>query len=221
MATTSTLEESFKENPQSLQHILPIDFHSIQEVPNSHLWPNINNSPISHDEKNPNVPIIDLLAPNVVELIGHACKTWGIFQVVNHGVSLKLFDEVESQARRLFALPVEQKVKVMRSTTSATGYGIARITPFFSKFMWHEGFTIMDSPLGHAKELWPHDYQIFCDVMENYQKKMKALSFQLWLLILNYLQPSQEHSIKSFESTGALQLNSYPCCPNPNLLTMH
>jgi len=53
--------------------------------------------------------------------------------------------------------------------------------------------------------------------MENYQKKMKALSFQLWLLILNYLQPySQEHSIKSFESTGALQLNSYPCCPNPN-----
>ncbi|KAK6796553.1 hypothetical protein RDI58_004254 [Solanum bulbocastanum] len=45
---------------------------------------------------------------------------------------------------------------------------------------------------------------------------MKALSFQLWLLILNYLQPSQEHSIKSFESTGALQLNSYPYCPNPN-----
>ncbi|KAG5629872.1 hypothetical protein H5410_001589 [Solanum commersonii] len=143
MATTSTLEESFKENPQSLQHILPIDFHSIQEVPNSHLWPNINNSPISHDEKNPNVPIIDLLAPNVVELIGHACKTWGIFQ----------------------------KVKVMRSTTGATGYGTARITPFFSKFMWHEGFTIMDSPLDHAMELWPHDHQFFCDVMENYQKE--------------------------------------------------
>ncbi|XP_049382792.1 gibberellin 3-beta-dioxygenase 1-like [Solanum stenotomum] len=216
MATASTLEESFKENPQSLQHILPIDFHSIQEVPNSHLWPDINNSSISHDEKNPNVPIIDLLAPNVVELIGHACKTWGIFQVVNHGVSLELFDEVESQARRLFALPAEHKVKVVRSTSGATGYGTARITPFFSKFMWHEGFTIMDSPLDHAKELWPHDYQKFCDVMENYQKKMKALSFQLWLLILNYLQPSQEHSIKSFESTGALQLNSYPCCPNPN-----
>ncbi|KAK4716988.1 hypothetical protein R3W88_015326 [Solanum pinnatisectum] len=215
MATT-TLEESFKENPQSLRQILPIDFHLIQEVPNSHLWPNINNSPINHDEKNPNVPIIDLLAPNDVELIGHACKTLGMFQVVNHGVPLEFFDEVESQARRLFSLPAEQKVKVVRSTSGATGYGTARITPFFSKFMWHEGFTIMDSPLDHAKELWPHDYQEFCDVMENYQKKMKALSFQLWLLILNYLQPSQEHLINSFEFTQALQLNSYPCCPNPN-----
>ncbi|KAG5620826.1 hypothetical protein H5410_006044 [Solanum commersonii] len=125
----------------------------------SHLWPNINNSPISHDEKKPNVLIIDLSTPNVVEIIGHACKTWGIFQVVNHGVSLELFDEVESQARWLFALPAEQKVKVVRSTSGATGYGTTRITPFFSKFMWHEGFTIMDSPLDHAKKLWPHDYQ--------------------------------------------------------------
>lgn len=155
------LEEAYKENPLSLQHILPIDFHSIKEVPNSHLWPNINDFPINNDEKNPNVPIIDLLAPNVVELIGDACKTWGIFQVINHGICLELFDKVESQTRRLFALPAEQKEKVLRSTSGATGYGMARIAPFFSKFMWHEGFTIMDSPLDHAKELWPHDYQHF------------------------------------------------------------
>ncbi|KAK4737528.1 hypothetical protein R3W88_001225 [Solanum pinnatisectum] len=82
--------------------------------------------------------------------------------------------------------------------------------------MWHEGFTIIDSPLDHAKELCPHDYKKYCDVMENYQMKMKAQSFQLWLFILNYLQQSQEHSINSFELAGALQLNSYPCCPNPN-----
>lgn len=44
---------------------------------------------------------------------------------------------------------------------------------------------------------------------------MKDLSFQLWLLIIKYLQPSQEHLINPFEFVGALQLNSYPCCPNP------
>ncbi|XP_059317909.1 gibberellin 3-beta-dioxygenase 1-like isoform X1 [Lycium ferocissimum] len=213
MATT--LQEAYKENPLDLQHILPIDFHSVQKVPDSHLWPKINNFPSNVDEKTPNVPIIDLLAPNVVELIGHACKTWGVFQVVNHGFSSKLLDEVESQARRLFALPAEQKVRVLRSAGGATGYGAARITPFFSKFMWHEGFTIMGSPLDHARELWPHDYQYFCsDVMENYQKEMKALAYQLWLLILKYLEASQEDL--NSELIGALQLNSYPCCPNPN-----
>ncbi|KAJ8542085.1 hypothetical protein K7X08_016951 [Anisodus acutangulus] len=213
MATT--LQEAYKENPINIQHILPIDFHSIQQVPDSHLWPKINNFQASLDEKNPNVPVIDLLAPNVVELIGHACKTWGVFQVVNHGVCSKLLDEAESQARRLFALPAEQKVRVLRSAGGATGYGAARITPFFSKFMWHEGFTVMGSPLDHARELWPHDYQYFCDVMENYQKKMKALSCQLWLLILKHLEASQEY-LNSSELIGALQLNSYPCCPNPN-----
>ncbi|CAN4095802.1 unnamed protein product [Withania somnifera] len=215
MATTTTFQEAYKENPLSLQHILPIDFHLIQNVPNSHIWPKINNFPTSLDEKTPNVPIIDLLEPNAVELIGHACKTWGVFQVVNHGVCSKLLDEVESQARRLFSLPAQQKVKVLRSASGATGYGVARITPFFSKFMWHEGFTIMDSPLDHARELWPHDYQYFCDVMETYQMKMKDLSYKLWLLILKYLETSQEH-LNSFDFVGALQLNSYPCCPNPN-----
>ncbi|KAM3236011.1 gibberellin 3-beta-dioxygenase 1 [Capsicum annuum] len=216
MATTA-LQEAYKDNPPiSLQHLLPIDFHSIQEVPNSHIWPKINNFPISLDEKTPNVPIIDLLAPNIEKLIGHACKTWGVFQVVNHGVCLELFDEVESQARRFFALPAEQKAKVLRSSASGgTGYGAARIAPFFSKLMWHEGFTIMDSPLDHAKELWSHDYQYFCDVMETYQKKMKDLSYKLWLLILKYLEASQQDLFTS-EYSGALQLNSYPCCPNPN-----
>uniref|UniRef100_A0A3Q7EEM5 Uncharacterized protein n=1 Tax=Solanum lycopersicum TaxID=4081 RepID=A0A3Q7EEM5_SOLLC len=81
---------------------------SIKEVANSHLWAKINNVPTSNNDKNSNIPIIDLLAPNVVELMGHECKTWGIFHL----------------ARRLFALPAEQKVKVLRSTNGATNHGI-------------------------------------------------------------------------------------------------
>uniref|UniRef100_A0A3Q7EES6 Isopenicillin N synthase-like Fe(2+) 2OG dioxygenase domain-containing protein n=1 Tax=Solanum lycopersicum TaxID=4081 RepID=A0A3Q7EES6_SOLLC len=69
-----------------------------------------------------------------------------------------------------------------------------------------EGFKIVNSQLDHAKELWPHDNQNF----------LKVLSFQLCMFILNYLKPSLEHSINSFKFEGALQLNSYPCCPNPN-----
>ncbi|MCD7452877.1 hypothetical protein HAX54_018432 [Datura stramonium] len=43
---------------------------------------------------------------------------------------------------------------------------------------------------------------------------MKALACQLWLDILKYLEAPHHHEYLAL--IGALQLNSYPCCPNPN-----
>ncbi|KAA8521734.1 hypothetical protein F0562_012407 [Nyssa sinensis] len=219
----STLSEAYKDNPLQLHHIIPLDFHSVQVVPDSHLWPHHDSqdfpSGVTSDGHS-SMPSIDLSDPNVVELVGHACQTWGMLQVTNHGVPSSLLDDVESEARRLFSLPAQQKMKTLRSPVGAAGYGSARISPFFSKLMWHEGFTIMGSSLvDHARELWPHDYESFCDVMEDYQKKMKALASRLLLLILKSLDVTEEEmnwAASVHESEGALQLNSYPSCPDPN-----
>ncbi|GAA0166961.1 oxygenase [Lithospermum erythrorhizon] len=218
----TTLSEAYKDTPLNLQHIVPLDFESIQELPDSHAWSSSNEFtlPCSQtDEKSPSVPIVDLKGTNLVEKIGHACENYGVFQIINHGVSSKLLNEVEYQARRLFALPAHQKLKALRSPGGATGYGIARISPFFPKFMWHEGFNMMGSPVDHARELWPIDYDNFCDVMEEYQKKMKSLVYQLLLLVLESLGASQEDMeslFPTYESAESLQLNSYPSCPDPS-----
>jgi len=74
---------------------------------------------------------------------------------------LSVVEEVEEEAKRLFALPADRKLKALRSATGATGYGRARISPFFPKHMWHEGFTIMGSPCDDAKKIWPNDYAPF------------------------------------------------------------
>ncbi|CAI9755627.1 unnamed protein product [Fraxinus pennsylvanica] len=227
----ATLSEAYRDNPIDLQHIIPLDFDSVHELPDSHTWSDhVNNlylekyTYLKHtpmDEES-SVPIIDLSAPNVVELVGNACETWGMFHVVNHGVSSILVDDVESHAQQLFSLPTQHKLKALRAPDGATGYGVARISPFFSKLMWHEGFTIMGSIVEHAKELWPHDYEDFCNVMDNYQKKMKSLAYQIMLLILKFLditKEGEEEMISTssiYECEGALQLNSYPCCPDPN-----
>ncbi|KAG9142030.1 hypothetical protein Leryth_009381 [Lithospermum erythrorhizon] len=88
-------------------------------------------------------------------------ENYGVFQIINHGVSSKLLNEVESiKLQEAFAL-LPPKL-ALRSPGGATGY------------------------VDHARELWPIDYDNFCDVMEEYQK------------------------IKS------LQLNSYPSCPDPS-----
>ncbi|KAM7513216.1 hypothetical protein LguiB_012091 [Lonicera macranthoides] len=54
--------------------------------------------------------------------------------------------------------------------------------------------------------------------MDKCQKKMKALAHQLLLLILTSLNLSQHYLNKSQSQSqpqGALQLNSYPTCPDP------
>ncbi|CAK9185475.1 unnamed protein product [Ilex paraguariensis] len=216
----STLSEVYRDNPLHPQHIIPLDFESAHTVPESHIWPETNDfqhSGWSNGELS--IPVIDLMDPNVVEHIGHACETWGMFQVIGHGVCLSLLEEVEAEARRLFELPARQKMKALRSPGGATGYGTARITPFFSKNMWHEGFTIMGSCVDHAKELWPRNYKRFCDTMVEYQKKMKALAYQLWLLVLKSLDIQEKDvtwAASLQHSEAALQLNSYPCCPDPD-----
>ncbi|KAL8521943.1 hypothetical protein ACS0TY_012194 [Phlomoides rotata] len=220
MATS--LSQAYRDTHLHPKHIIPIDFGSTRDLPESHQWTraeDFSSQKCIHDHES--VPIIDLEAPNVVEHVRNACQEWGMFQVTNHRVPSTLVDDVEAHARRLFALPVEQKLKALRSPSGAAGYGVARISPFFSKLMWHEGFTIMGSAVDHAKLLWPHQYQEFCDAMENYQKEMKSLAYKILLIIIKALgvdEEDQERIYSSFhnQSDAALQLNSYPSCPNPS-----
>lgn len=49
----------------------------------------------------------------IISQVGQACKDWGFFQVINHGVSLELLEELQTSAKEFFDLPLEEKRKVM------------------------------------------------------------------------------------------------------------
>lgn len=145
---------------EDLQNIVPLDFDSTKTIPESYVW---LNSDVDLSAREGTVPLVDLRDPEAAKLIGHACETWGLFQVINHGVPLDLLEEGESEARKLFCLPLEQKMKVIRTPDANAGYGLASISKFFDKKMWFEGFTILSSSAlhDHAKLLWPNAYQRF------------------------------------------------------------
>ncbi|KAM7505956.1 hypothetical protein LguiB_004860 [Lonicera macranthoides] len=48
------------------------------------------------------IPIIDLSAPNAKTLVVEACEEFGFFKVVNHGVSMELVTQLESEAVKFF-----------------------------------------------------------------------------------------------------------------------
>lgn len=150
----TTLSEVYASRPVHIHHL---DFNSIGELPETHAWPRHLDRP-RLDEP---VPVIDLRHPNVLSLMAHACESWGVFQITGHGVPITLLDVAESECRRLFSLPVSHKLKALRSPDGVSGYGVARISSFFNKLMWSEGFTIVGDTTDNARKLWPHDHHRF------------------------------------------------------------
>ncbi|KAI3525091.1 hypothetical protein L1887_03763 [Cichorium endivia] len=210
------LADAFKAHPKMNQKHL--DLTSIKELPESHAWLSLDGSPSYGSSSSEQVPVINLKDPNVMNFVGHACKTWGVFQVTNHGVPTYLLEEMEASGRKLFALPIQQKLKAARAPDGVSGYGVARISSFFPKLMWSEGFTIIGSPYEHARKLWPNSYSRFCDVIEEYKDEMNKLAQRLMYLMLGSLGVTME-DVKwagSQASCPALQLNSYPACPDPD-----
>ncbi|KAK4710900.1 hypothetical protein R3W88_005413 [Solanum pinnatisectum] len=53
-----------------------------------------------------------------------ACKEWGFFQLVNHGVNSALMEKVKSEIQAFFDLPMEEKKK-FEQQGDVEGYGQA------------------------------------------------------------------------------------------------
>ncbi|XXG48885.1 hypothetical protein AAC387_Pa02g3210 [Persea americana] len=196
------------------------DLSSVQEVSDSFTWL-LDDFPPGDSSSVETIPVIDLTDPDIVNRIGHACQTWGVFQITGHGVPVGLIDRLELQGRRFFSLPIDQKLKAARRPGDLSGYGQAPILSYFEKVMWSEGFTMAESPANLACQVWPDDYTEFCDVMEEYKKEMKALASKImWLMLsslvickedLEWSEPTEE-----LDGSAVLHLNWYPRCPDPS-----
>lgn len=79
-----------------------------------------------------NIPMIDLSGlfssdPDLVrvtrEQVGEACREWGFFQAVNHGVYPDLMDHARQTWREFFHQPMEEKQKHANDPKTYEGYG--------------------------------------------------------------------------------------------------
>ncbi|KAL5545849.1 hypothetical protein UlMin_005536 [Ulmus minor] len=61
---------------------------------------------------------IDLSNPDIhqtVSLVKQACLDCGFFYIVNHGISQEFIEEVFAQSKRMFSLPLSEKMKLLRN----------------------------------------------------------------------------------------------------------
>ncbi|KAL5562507.1 hypothetical protein UlMin_032254 [Ulmus minor] len=196
------------------------------------------------------IPLIDLSAissinskpdqATIEELtreIGSACKEWGFFQVINHGVPLEKRQKIDSAARKFFALPLEEKRKVRRDEVQVLGYFDAENTKNVRD--WKEVFDVnVENPTLVPSSPDPEDNQvtewfnkwpqqppelrqvtcIYTEACEEYTKEVEKLALKLMELIALSLGLAAKRFHGYFkDQTTTMRLNHYPPCPSPDL----
>ncbi|XP_015944403.2 jasmonate-induced oxygenase 2-like [Arachis duranensis] len=214
---TIDVDQAFIQEPEHRPSLSTIEGQGI---------PVIDLSPVTSN--NPSLSSIDAL----VKEIGSACKEWGFFQVTNHGVPLSLRRNLLEASKSFFAQSLQDKKKVSRDETSASGYYDTEHTKNVRD--WKEVFDFL------AKEptLFPltsdeHDDRIlhwtnknpqypphFRDILKEYIKEMEKLSYKLLELIALSLGLESKRFEEFFgfgDQTSFVRLNYYPPCPYSHL----
>ena len=116
------------------------------------------------------IPVIDLAAlrgtivdecdrGHIVAQVADACKNWGTFQLINHGVSQEVIEATRAQGSAVFALPLEVRVNATRPPGSLSGYGNgAVIAEAFNTAISSEAITFgypHSDADAIATKLWP------------------------------------------------------------------
>ncbi|OMO74178.1 2-oxoglutarate-dependent dioxygenase [Corchorus capsularis] len=144
------------------------------------------------------IPVIDLSGADTKQLaseIGNACKTWGFFQVINHGVPFELRQRVEKVAKTFFDLPIEEKRKVKRDELNFTGYHDEEHTKNIRD--WKEVFDMLiqdptvlpaspdpdDEAITTYTNKWPQFPSEFRETCQEYTREVDKLAFRLLELI--------------------------------------
>ncbi|KAH9311642.1 hypothetical protein KI387_026677, partial [Taxus chinensis] len=176
-----------------------------------------------------NIPIIDLGGlegegrEGTIQQIWMACREWGFFQVLGHGVPLHLIRQARQVARQFFSLPLEEKQSYANSPKTYEGYGSRLGIDKGALLDWGDYFFLHLLPLS-IKDInkWPAKPTLYRESIEEYGKQVgKLCEMLLGVLSINVgLEEGyfQEAFGSGSGSVGAcMRMNYYPRCPQPNL----
>ncbi|XP_027361947.1 protein SRG1-like [Abrus precatorius] len=151
------------------------------EVPERYVRTNQDPPILSNTTSFPHVPVIDLhklLFEDATELenLDHACKQWGFFQLINHGVNHSVVENMKIGVQQFFNLPMEEKKKLWQTTEDIQVFGQLFVVSEEQKLEWADMFYVNTFPL-HVRNphLIPSIAQPFRENLEAYCLEVKNL----------------------------------------------
>ncbi|GER39246.1 2-oxoglutarate (2OG) and Fe(II)-dependent oxygenase superfamily protein [Striga asiatica] len=168
-------------------------------------------------------PIIDLCSLDSVGELGNACKQWGAFHVVNHGIPAKLLDEMRRLGCSFFEdCTMDQKLRFACNPNSpaSEGYGSRMLVESNDTVLdWRDYFDHHSLPLSRRDpSKWPSFSSNYREVVAEYSDQMSVLADKLLRMISESLGlPSSCIKEVVGEFYQNITVSYYPPCPQPEL----
>ncbi|KAM7255142.1 hypothetical protein ACFE04_020383 [Oxalis oulophora] len=213
--------------------------NGITKVPNKYILP-LSERPSSTkqdqnvlSDRNLKLPIIDLAQlqssnrSDVLKSLANACQEYGIFQVVNHGISTHVIKDMIDVSTRFFELSFEERSKYMSSDMSApVRYGTSFNQNKDQVFCWRDFLKLSCNPIPDVISHWPSSPIEFSELAATYAKETKSIFLMLTKAILESLgiydndkTTVEDDGVSKLLEDGSqlMVVNCYPPCPEPDL----
>nr|XP_043635269.1 hyoscyamine 6-dioxygenase-like [Erigeron canadensis] len=166
------------------------------------------------------IPVINLQndRSEVVQQILKACQEFGLFQVINHGVSDDMMADIMVLYNEFFNMPVEDKLGVYaeKSGKGCTLYTSGLDYAKEKVHYWKDTLKHGCHPLEEHTPSWPDKPTRYREEVGRYSIEVRKMGFKILDLIGEGLGLSKGH----FQELGhdqAMVNNYYPLCPDPSL----
>ena len=170
--------------------------------------------------KHTEIPIIDVRnlpdGYEAMRLLDDACKEWGFFQIVGHGIDQVLCQETLRQMGQFFSLPGGEKRSIIRTADNAWGYFDREFTKNVRD--WKEVFDVGPpedrGPLAGTVPQWPKSLPGFKSTLQAYADACERIARLLLSSIATILGAAPIDLYRAFEPehSSFLRLNYYPLC---------
>lgn len=181
---------------------------------------------VSEDQEDP-IPVVDfsLLSSGtpaqrslVIEELGKACKDWGFFKVINHGVPQSLTDAVMEVMRGFFDLKEEEKREFEgKDLLDPIRCGTSFNTSLDKVLFWRDFLRVVV----HPNQLqFPYKPAGLSEVSLEYCQRIREVARELLKAISESLglKPCYIDKVMNLESgLQTFVANLYPPCPEPEL----
>lgn len=165
-----------------------------------------------------NIPVINIAQLENAETLAAldaACREWGFFQVVEHGIDDAVLTALHREIRMFFTQRDSVKRAISRTENNPWGFFDRELTK--NTRDWKQVYDYGPANDGALRPQWPRSLPSFKPSVLAFYAACETLAYRLLGAISTNLGMSPEHLSSGFRPahTSFVRFNYYPVCPTP------
>ncbi|XWS62104.1 hypothetical protein CRYUN_Cryun07bG0182200 [Craigia yunnanensis] len=199
-----------------VENVQALASKNLKDIPSRYIRPEIESDVVSIDESL-KIPMIDMSKldhDDEQKKLHLACKDWGFFQLINHGLGDEVIEKMKIDVQEFFKLPSEEKIL----PNNIEGYGQAFVVSEDQKLDWGDMLFLLPRPVSQRNlRFWPTTPPSFRATLDKYSMELQKVTLHLMSLMAKNLGTDPK-TLTSFFEDGiqGTRMNYYPPCAQAN-----